>query len=320
MTIRAISPRLLMEFTQAAQDVIVVVELGLVTLYACLSKLLRRRKVVALIEGDYQYLGRTGTAAFKVAFRRLSARLVDVFVANNELARSYLVRTLRVPDEKIVVGWWLAGLPPGLKSRIPSNVKASPGYVPLFVFAGELVPRKGVDLLIEAIARYQQNFGPCMLWVLGDGPEKSTLIEHVQRLRIEDSVAFLGMVDHGSFKGVLEACHVFVFPTLQDLVGRVVVEALTAGVPVVVSPMTGAAGTIVQDGVNGIIVDPRDSHALAEAMQRAVHPETLRHLREGAQRTNTALTPDSSAKVILRAVALARGRCTPDVRHRMRMT
>jgi glycosyltransferase involved in cell wall biosynthesis len=45
-----------------------------------------------------------------------------------------------------------------------------------------------------------------------------------------------------------------VFPTLQDLVGRVVVEALTLGVPVVLSPMTGAAGTVVHDGVNGLIL------------------------------------------------------------------
>jgi glycosyltransferase involved in cell wall biosynthesis len=104
---------------------------------------------------------------------------------------------------------------------------------------------------------------------------------------------------------------VFVFPTLQDLVGRVVVEALTVGVPVVLSPLTGAAGTLVEDDVNGIVVDPRDTRALAEAMRRATEPQTLRCLREGVRRTNGSLTPDASAGVVLRAVALARGPAGP---------
>jgi glycosyltransferase involved in cell wall biosynthesis len=97
---------------------------------------------------------------------------------------------------------------------------------------------------------------------------------------------------------------------MSDFTGRVAVEALTAGVPVVVSPMTGAAGTIVQDGVNGIVVDPRDAHALAAALHSAVDPQTLPALRAAVQRMNASLTPDAAAEVILRAVTLARRRPT----------
>jgi glycosyltransferase involved in cell wall biosynthesis len=99
---------------------------------------------------------------------------------------------------------------------------------------------------------------------------------------------------------------VLVLPTLRDLVGRVVVEALTVGVPVVVSPMTGAAGTVVLDGVNGIVADPRDTEAFSEAMHRAAGPTMQRSLREGVERTNGPLLPDAVAGVILRAVAMAR--------------
>ena len=85
ITLKVVGPRLFMRLARASEDVIVVYELGLVGLYAGLSKALRRdRRVVSLIEGDYQHLGRTGTAAFKVAVRRLAARLVDAFVANND--------------------------------------------------------------------------------------------------------------------------------------------------------------------------------------------------------------------------------------------
>jgi glycosyltransferase involved in cell wall biosynthesis len=308
MSVRVISPRLLVKLASAPEDVIVIYELGLVGLYAGLAKVLRRRKVVSLIEGDYRHLGRRGTAAVKVAVRRLAARFVDAFVANNEPAKNYLVGMLKVPEQKIIVGWWLAGLPSALKAHVPRHAGTHAGGGPYFVYAGQLIPRKGVDLLIGAVATYQREFGPCTLWIIGEGPERASLVQLARQLDVGDAVVFLGSVDHEALKGALEVCQVFVFPTLADFVGRVVVEALTAGVPVVVSPMTGAVGTIVQDGVNGIVVDPRDPRALAEAMHRAADPATLQLLRAGVRGTNESLTPDAGAEVILRAVALARGR------------
>ena len=309
VTVRIISPRLLVEFARAPEDVIVCYEFGLVGLYAGLSKLLRRRRrVVALVEGDYQHLGRTGTAGVKVALRRFAARRIDAFVANNELAKRYLVGTLKMPEERIVMGWWLAGLPAGLKARVPRNAPTVLEGIPRFICAARLIQPKGVDLLIKAIAAYRQEFGPCALWILGDGPERTSLVELARRLEVNDAVAFLGTVDHEGLKGALDACDVFVFPTLRDFIGRVAVEALTAGVPVVVSPMTGAAETIVQDGVNGIVVDPRDTQALAAALHRAADPQRLPALRAGVQGMNASLTPDAAAEVILRAVTLARTR------------
>ena len=59
-------------------------------------------------------------------------------------------------------------------------------------------------------------------------------------------------------------------------------------------------------GVNGIVVDPRDARALAEAMRRAADPQTARALREGVQRMNAPLRPDAATEVILKAVTLAR--------------
>jgi glycosyltransferase involved in cell wall biosynthesis len=306
MTVKLVGPRLLAAFARAPEDVLVVYELGLVGLYAGLAARLRRRRVVSLVEGDYRHLGRTGTAAAKVALRRLAARLVDVFVANNQLARDYLVATLGVPGDRIVVGWWLAGLPPELAARRPPGAGPVPDGVPLFVCAGRLVPPKGVDLLLEAVADYREVHGPCRLWVLGDGPDRAALAALAGRLGIEDCVAFLGPVDHHALKGALEACCALVFPTLQDFIGRVVVEALTTGTPVVLSPLTGAAGTIVHDGVNGIVVDPRDRRALAGALARAADPATQAALRQGVAGANGSLTPAAAGAVVLRAVALAR--------------
>jgi len=310
MSIKAVSPRLLREFARAPEDVLVIYELGLVGLYAGLSKLVRRHKVVSLVEGDYRHLGRTGSAQLKVAVRRFAARFVDAFVANSVPARDYLVRTLNVDADRIVVGWWLAGLPADLVPRRPDAPTTRDGG-PLFVTAGRLIPQKGFDLLIRALATYRREFGPCALWIIGDGPERDALVELATRLDMREEISFLGTVDHEALKGAFETCDAFVFPTLQDFVGRVAVEALTAGAPIVISPMTGAVGTIVHDGVNGIVADPRDARALARAMRRAVDPLTARALREGVQRLNAPLRPDAAAEVILGAVAMARAGSAP---------
>src|SRR5918995_1143645 len=305
MSVKLVSPRLLLEFARAPEDVLVIYELGLVGLYAGLSKLFRPHKVVSLVEGDYRHIGRTGTAFLKVVVRRLAARFVDVFVANNPPAREYLIRTLHVPEDKIIVGWWLAGMPADLAGHPPAAASAAEG-VPLFVRAGRLLPQKGTDLVIRALAVYRRRFGPCVLWIIGDGPQRESLVQLSRRLGVEDAVNFLGTVDHQALKGAFQACQAFVFPTLHDLTGRVVVEALSAGAPVVTSPMTGAVGTIVHDGVNGIVVDPRDASALAEAIHQAADPETSRALREGVRRTSAALYPDAASQVVLSAVARAR--------------
>ena len=306
MSVKLVSPRMFLELARAPEDVLISYELGLIGLYAGLSKLFRPHKVVSLVEGDYRHLGRAGTAPLKVMARRFTARFIDVFVANNPPAREYLIRSLDVPEDKIIVGWWLAGMPADLPAR-PLAIAAVPEGSPLFVCAGRLIPQKGIDLVIRALPIYRRQFGPCTLWVIGEGPERESLVQLSRRLGVEAMVTFLGAVDHQVLKGAFQACQAFVFPTLQDFVGRVVVEALSAGAPVVVSPMTGAVGTIVHDGVNGIVVDPRDASALAEAMHRAADPDTSRALRDGVRQTSVALSPEAVTDVLLSAVARAQG-------------
>jgi hypothetical protein len=190
MSIKLVSPRMLLELARAPEDVLVIYELGLVGLYAGLSKPFRPHKVVSLVEADYRHLGRAGTAPLKVMVRRRVARFVDVFVANNPPAREYLVRTLDVPEDKIIVGWWLAGMPADLQARPPTAAPVPQG-APLFVCAGRLIPQKGIDLVIRALPVYRRQYGPCALWIIGDGPERESLVWLGDQLGVEDMVTFL---------------------------------------------------------------------------------------------------------------------------------
>ena len=95
------------------------------------------------------------------------------------------------------------GMPADLAACPPVAASVAEG-VPLFVCAGQLIPRKGIDLLIRALAVYRRRFGPCVLWVIGDGPERESLVQLSRRLGVEEAVTFFGTVDHQALKGAFQ--------------------------------------------------------------------------------------------------------------------
>lgn len=306
LTVTWVSPRLLVDLLRAPEDVVVVQELNLTAAFAVLSKVRRGRRVVALAEGDLGLLGATGRARVKVWFRRAVARFVDAFVANGAGATRYLGDTLGVREDRIVEGWWLAGLAQP-EAETPAGVVSTPRAAgPVFLAAGQLIPRKGIDLLLDAVGRHRREVGPCTLWIVGEGPQRPALERQARELGGQGSVDFLGQVDRAALAALLRAADLLVFPTLHDLVGRVVVEALSVGTPVAVSVLSGAAGTIVQHGDNGLVMDPRDPADLLSILCRAADSGVMDRLRAGAERTAAALTPAAAAAVVADGIALAR--------------
>jgi glycosyltransferase involved in cell wall biosynthesis len=161
--------------------------------------------------------------------------------------------------------------------------------------------------LIDGIARYRRDVGPCRLLLVGDGPERAALQAQVERLGLDD-VDFLGVVPHEQMDKLMRSCDLFAFPTLFDLVGRVSVEALSVGTPVAASTLSGASGVLVRDGVNGVLMDPRDPASVTNALRRGLDPAINAQLREGARATSAHITPEVAAQHILTAVWRAGGR------------
>lgn len=303
MSIKVIHPGLALDLVRSRAREVIVLELDLAAMYALLSKLFRpRRRVVALIEGDVRMLGSTGSVGWKMAFRRLVARFVDAFAANNTHAVRYLTEDLGAPPGRVVHGWWLAGFPEGLPSQLPA-VTARPGdQGPTFTSIGQLIPRKGHAALIRAASRFRDEHGPCQVWILGEGPDRAALEQLVRELDMEAHVVLLGDVNRAGVHGALQCTDLFVFPTFSDLVGRALVEALSTGVPVVVSRHSGAIGTLLTHDENCVVVDPDDPDELYRGLEVAADPAHLSRLREGAQRVAPTVSVPAAARAIARAV------------------
>jgi glycosyltransferase involved in cell wall biosynthesis len=140
------------------------------------------------------------------------------------------------------------------------------------LFVGRLVERKGVHLLLEALARLEPSRRP-ELQVVGDGPERKRLEARAAELELSGRVHFHGFVEHAALQQELAACDAFVLPAVVDAkgdtegLGVVLIEALGYARPVIASAAGGIVD-VVRDGVNGLLVPPGDAAALAGAIQR----------------------------------------------------
>jgi glycogen(starch) synthase len=167
------------------------------------------------------------------------------------------------------------GLPPGRGLVIPNGVEASePSETAIqlpferFVLgAGRMVEKKGFDLLLDAFAHIAERHPEVGLVLGGKGRARSGLVEQAAALGLGDRVAFPGLLSRAEIAWAMEHTEVFVLPSRVEPFGIVVLEALRAGCPVVVSSRGGAT-EIVRDGVDGLVADPLDLSQLAAAIDR----------------------------------------------------
>jgi glycosyltransferase involved in cell wall biosynthesis len=153
---------------------------------------------------------------------------------------------------------------------------------PTAIAVANLIPEKGIHVLIEAFSRI--DMPEARLQVVGDGPELGRLQEFARSRGVEARVNFLGLQDE--VHKLLQAAHVFVHPCIwEEAFGLTLAEALATGLPIVASRI-GAIPEIVTDGGTGLLVPPGDVNALATALGRVLRDSALRdRLGAGARRS-----------------------------------
>ena len=157
------------------------------------------------------------------------------------------------------------------------------------LFVGRLVERKGVHVLLDALALLPEE-PPICLEVVGDGPEREALERRARALGIQDRVRFHGFVPREALETRLRDCDALALPAITDAkgdvegLGVVLLEAMSFGKPVVAS-LSGGITDIVRSGENGMLVPPGDAAALAAVLEGfARNPRGVRRLGAAAHR------------------------------------
>ena len=216
--------------------------------------------------GDFVHVARLGGYYDLKYYRRC-----DHLIGNTRAIVDYAVAK-GWPRERIT---YLPNfVPDSVVPACAADAVAWNGRAPLALALGRLHPNKGFDLLLEALAATRD----ITLWIAGDGPLRSSLERLASRLGIAGRVRFLGWRD--DVPSLLAAADLLVCPSLHEPLGNVVIEAWSAGLPVVATASDGPAA-LIQDGESGILVPLPGSRgggpqALADAIERVCADPALR--------------------------------------------
>jgi glycosyltransferase involved in cell wall biosynthesis len=271
-----------------------------------LIPLLMRYPTVIFWEGT-QHTERT-VGPWRLRLRRWIGRRAAAFVVNGALAHRYLVETIRVPADRIVEGGMCA-------EPVPDHIRRGPrarsnGDPLIYLFIGQMIGRKGVPHLLRAAHLLKARSGAnahFTILLLGDGPERQQYEALACRMGIHDQVRFLGHIPPGQIWHWYEQADVFVLPTLQDNWPLVVPEAMSMGLPVLLSKYAGAVPDLIREGDNGYSFDPQDHEDLASRLEEYLrNPQLVRKHGECSLKLVSRYNPVRAADAILCAVGKAK--------------
>lgn len=146
---------------------------------------------------------------------------------------------------------------------------------------GSLIERKGVDLLLKALANVESKFE---LYLAGGGDEKENLTRLAKELKIENQVHFLGQLSREELLKHYADSDLFVLPTREDCFALVILEAMCSKLPIVCSKYADGAYDLIEEGKNGFVEDPYHTKTFAEKIDLLLKDKALREtMREQSE-------------------------------------
>lgn len=142
----------------------------------------------------------------------------------------------------------------------------------IIIYAGTLIPRKGVHVLIEAFARAAADCPAAALWLIGKAENleyADQLKAQVERLGLTDRVDFMGAVTHTELAARMGQSRALVLVSQSEGLPRVVIEAMMSGLVVIASRVSGTP-EVIDDGMTGFLVPPDDADTLADVLLKVL--------------------------------------------------
>jgi glycosyltransferase involved in cell wall biosynthesis len=256
----------------------------------------------------YGYYGAGRTALF-VGLERLAAKWTDRIITLTErgteehLARGigrraqYVSVPSGVPTERL-----RASAPPRAEARRHLGLDQSAFVI---MGLGRLIPIKGFDLAVRALPRISGAIPTARLLLVGDGPERPALEALAASLRVADRLRMTG--ETTDVASHLAAADAVVVPSRNEGMGRVLVEAMALGRPVVATAVGGIPAVIADAGC-GRLIAPDNPEALADALVELGRDAGLRRKlgEAGRQRAEAFSTAVADEKLVSLYATLAR--------------
>ena len=135
-----------------------------------------------------------------------------------------------------------------------------------FVSVGNLIPRKGFDLLIESFIEAFKNDNDVFLKIVGEGPERNNLQNIVNQGNMADRISLLGYVNRENINDVYLEADAFLLVSRNETFGVVYIEAMASGMPVIATDCGGPSDFVNEK--NGYLIPVNDKNALIDALKK----------------------------------------------------
>lgn len=223
----------------------------------------------------HSYFGPTLTKIFVIA-EKISSLITDKIITLTNRERDEHIERRIAPLNKFITIHSGVDLDRFMNLNIDIKKKKKELNIPQDFYVigtvGRLVPIKGHKYLVSAAEMIIKEFPKTVFVIVGDGFLKPILERHAEALGIRKNIVFTGW--RKDVPEILYLFDVLVFPSLNEGMGRVMIEGMSLGKPIVASNV-GGIRDLIEDGKNGLLVPPRDSNALRKAISRLIRNKKL---------------------------------------------
>jgi len=233
--------------------------------------------------------GRMILGAYERTLMRSTLGSADAIIALSESDKHYL-SALGVELDRINV------IPNAID--LPTRISPNEGESDLILCVSQLLQRKGIEILIEAMQEVHEVHRDVKLLIVGEGERKDELLKMCHQRGLEEVITLKGRASEDELEEAYGACDLLVLPSFAEGVPTVILEAMARGKPVVATDIPGVR-EYFRD--TAILIPPGEPHALGEAIVRVMDDKQLRRRLslEGRELVERRFTWDIAVRQIV---------------------
>jgi glycosyltransferase involved in cell wall biosynthesis len=213
------------------------------------------------------------------ALSKSTLKNANKIIAINSSAKEELIK-FGIRSSNIVI------INPGVNAnqfQLTKSVKTNKPKTEL-ISVGYLTKRKGIDLIIRSLSIVCKKNKGVRLSIVGEGPQKKSLINLAKKLKLEKKVIFKNFVDNKTIAQYYNSSHIFVSMSRAESWGQMYLEAMASGLPIISAKNAGSE-SIIKDGKFGYLIEQEDYRSLAEKIIHLINrPELINKFGENARK------------------------------------
>ncbi|HUJ11583.1 MAG TPA: glycosyltransferase family 4 protein [Verrucomicrobiae bacterium] len=280
------NPSLSRRLRALAPDLVVCV--GASSQLAIALRYARPRHVPVLVWWGGTIESEAHVTGFKSHWRRWLFQRVDGFFLYSSFTGDYVRSVIGETKPMFILGNNTMDADAWRQRVSQARAAQQPKSEPVILGLGQLIPRKNYALAVKLVARLRD---PVRLLLAGTGELAAALQEQARELGVESRVELVGDVAHDQLPCLLAQTRVFLHPATMDQWPQVINEAMSAGLPVILSRRSGVPADFARDGENCFVRDPADEDGWLNALEKLLHDDALTQ-RLGRAAAETAASRD----------------------------